>query len=96
MATVTLTLIDTPDGRVAVHSSYKPHAGTGCSAAQSTALEMMARTRKEWGIEPQTWDKPGQPTETPESLCAALLSPEDLGHAVPPEVRDRARRALGL
>lgn len=96
MASVTITLIDTPDGRVATHSSFKPHAGKGCSPAQQTALDILVRTRKDWGIEPQTWAKPGQPVETPESLCVALLSPDDLGHAVPSEVRARARQALGL
>jgi hypothetical protein len=31
---------------------------------------------------------------TPTALCRALLDPEDLGHAVTQEVRQRARRAL--
>lgn len=94
MASVTLTLTDTPDGRVAVHSSFKPHVGKGCTPAQSTALEILARTRKDWGVEPQSWER--TTAETPERLCAALLDPEDLGHSSTPELRDRARRAIGL
>ena len=78
MPTVTLTLIDTPDGRLAVHSDYRPQPGAACSPAQSTALEIMARTRKEWGIEPQTWDRQ-RSIETPEQLCAELIDFEGLG-----------------
>jgi len=41
------------------------------------------------------------PAEAPDpaaalALVRALLDPEDLGYAVPPEVRARARQALGL
>jgi len=32
--------------------------------------------------------------EDPQSLCRALLNPEDLGHMAGPEIRSRARRAL--
>lgn len=94
MSIVTFALIDTPDGRVAVHSSYRPLAGQACSPAESAALEIMNRTRKDWGIEPQTWARTA--VETPEGLCRALLTPEDLGYSVSPEVRDRARLAMGL
>lgn len=93
MPTVTLILIDTPDGRLAVHSNFRPQPGAACSPAQSTALEIMNRTRKEWGIEPQTWDRP-RSVETPEQLCAELIDFEGLGHAVTAEVRQRALRAL--
>lgn len=94
MSIVTFALIDTPDGRVAVHSSYRPLAGQACSPAESAALEIMNRTRREWGLEPQTWNR--AVAETPETLCRALLDPEDLGHAVTAEVRRRAGVAMGL
>lgn len=94
MVSVTLTLTDTPDGRVAVHSSYRPLVGQACSPAESAAMEIMNRTRKDWGIEPQTWERTA--VETTVDLCRALLTPEDLGYSVSPEVRDRARRAMGL
>lgn len=50
MPQITLTLTDTPDGGVSIHSSFKPAVGTSCSAAQSQALDIIARTHKQWGV----------------------------------------------
>jgi len=50
MSTVVLTLTDTPNGSVSIHSSWKPALGNPCSAAQSAALEIIARTHKKWGV----------------------------------------------
>jgi hypothetical protein len=50
MPQITLTLSDTPDGGVSIHSSFKPAAGLPCSAAQSLALDVIARTHKQWGV----------------------------------------------
>lgn len=61
MASVTLTLTDTPAGGVAIHSSFEPAVGAACSPAQSEALEIIRRTRKDWGIAPA-----GTPTTTAE------------------------------
>ena len=52
MPTVTLTLTDTPHGGVAIHSSYIPAVGHPCSPAQDAALEIIKRTHKEWGVNP--------------------------------------------
>ena len=52
MPTVTLTLTDTPHGGVAIHSSYHPAVGNPCSPAQDAALEIIKRTHKEWGVNP--------------------------------------------
>lgn len=51
MPQVTIILTDTPEGGVAVHSDFKPAIGAPCSAAQSAALDVIARTRKSYGLE---------------------------------------------
>ena len=51
MATVTFTLTDTPAGGVALHTDFKPAAGNPATPAQSTAMEIIARTRKQWVME---------------------------------------------
>ncbi len=51
MPQVTITLTDTPQGGVAVHSDFKPAIGAPCSAAQAAALDIIARTRKHYGLE---------------------------------------------
>lgn len=50
MPTVTLTLTDTPNGAVAIHSSFKPAVGHPISPAQAHALEMLNATHKQWGV----------------------------------------------
>lgn len=50
MAEVTLTLRDTPSGGVSVHSSFSPAIGQPCTPAQGAALELISRTRKQWGM----------------------------------------------
>ena len=50
MPSITLTLTDTPDHTVAIHSSFVPAVGHPLSPAQLAALEIMLRTNREWGI----------------------------------------------
>jgi len=50
MAFILITLSDTPDGGVSIHSDFKPAIGTALSPAQSAALDIVARTGKQWGI----------------------------------------------
>lgn len=50
MASVTITLEDTPTGGVSVHSDFKPAIGKPCSQAQATALDIINRTRKHYGL----------------------------------------------
>ena len=50
MPTVTLTFNDTPNGAVSCHSTFKPAVGNPCSPAQAHALDIIARTHKQWGI----------------------------------------------
>lgn len=65
MATTTITIEDTPDGRINVRTDYQPARGERCSLAQQATLEMIRRTRKEYGLAEAT--KPLHPDE------AALL-----------------------
>ena len=52
MPSVTFTLTDTPEGAVAVHTEFRPAVGAPCSPAQSAALEIISRTRKDYGLIP--------------------------------------------
>ena len=48
MPTVTITLEDTPQGGVSIHSSFKPAVGNPVSPAQSHALEIINRITLKW------------------------------------------------
>lgn len=50
MASITITLTDTPTGGVAVHSDFKPAIGVPCSPAQSAGLDIINRTAREYGL----------------------------------------------
>ena len=50
MPTVTITLSDTPTGGVAIHSDFKPAIGQPVSPCQQHALDMIARTHRQWGV----------------------------------------------
>lgn len=50
-ATVTLTLSDTPTGGVAIHSDFRPAIGQPVTPCQQHALDMIARTHRQWGID---------------------------------------------
>lgn len=50
MAEVTITLKDTPAGGVSIHTEFKPAIGAPCSAAQAAALDIISRTKREWGM----------------------------------------------
>lgn len=50
MPTVTITLTDTPDGRVAIQHNFQPAAGHPCSPAQAAALDIINRTGRIWGV----------------------------------------------
>lgn len=56
MAQVTITLTDTPEGGVAVQTDFKPTIGAPCSAAQAAALDVIARTRKHYGLDSKPAD----------------------------------------
>ena len=50
MATIVLTFTDTPNGAVAIHSTFKPAVGSACSPAQSHVLDILRLTHKQWGV----------------------------------------------
>lgn len=50
MAQVTITLSDTPSGGVAIHTDFRPAIGAPCSNAQSAALDIIGRTKRDWGL----------------------------------------------
>lgn len=50
MPSVTITLTDTPAGGVAITSDFRPTVGAPCTSAQAAALDIMTRTRKDWGM----------------------------------------------
>ena len=50
MPSITITLTDTPAGGVAIHTDFKPAIGSPCSPAQSAVLDIMARTKRDWGM----------------------------------------------
>jgi hypothetical protein len=54
MPSVTITITDTPEGGVSIHTDFKPAVGNPCSPAQSAALDIISRTRKHYGLH----DKP--------------------------------------
>jgi hypothetical protein len=51
MTSVTFTLTDTPTGGVAIKTDFHPAVGNPCSAAQAAALDIISRTRREYGLE---------------------------------------------
>jgi hypothetical protein len=48
--TVVLTLTDTLDGGVAIHSDFKPAIGMAVSPSQQYSLDVIARTHRQWGV----------------------------------------------
>ena len=51
MVTVVITLTDTPKGGVSAHIDFIPAVGAPCTPAQSTALEIITRTKRQWGMQ---------------------------------------------
>lgn len=68
MPKVIITLEDTPTGGVSVHTDFKPAVGARCSPAQSAALEIISRTRKDWGMAEEA-----APASTPAHMKACSL-----------------------
>lgn len=53
MSEVIITLTDTPSGGVAIHTNFQPAIGAPCSNAQSAALDIISRTKRDWGMCPK-------------------------------------------
>jgi hypothetical protein len=94
MTTVTIVLTDLPQGKgVAVQTdSGAPCIGQQRTPAEALAMDLL-RTCKAQASSVQY----GTLSATlAGELLNDLLHPEELGHAVTPEVRDRARICLGM
>lgn len=50
MASITITVTDTPAGSVAVHTDFKPAIGAPCTPAQAAVLDIIRRTAREYGL----------------------------------------------
>ena len=92
MPSITLTLTDTPAGGVSVASSFRPAIGHPCSPAQSYALDILARTRKEWGLPRE--DSPAPSIGFPHLyLCGPMSGLPDFNY---PAFHQAAARLRGL
>jgi len=65
MPSITIILTDTPTGEVAVRTDFHPAVGSPCSPAQAAALEVIRRTRKDYGLSalPGVIDRQIKPSE---------------------------------
>lgn len=52
MATVTITITDTPAKGVAVHSDFAPAVGAPLTLAQTAGLDIYIRATRQWGGAP--------------------------------------------
>ena len=50
MSVVTIRIFEKPDGTIETHTDFAPKPGAALTAAQSVALEMINRTRREYGF----------------------------------------------
>lgn len=73
MPSITLILTDTPAGGVSVATSFRPAISHPCSPAQSYALDILARTRKDWGL-PALADAPRPKVGYPHLYVAGPMS----------------------
>lgn len=92
MPTITIHLVDQPDGSVSVLTTAgTPVAGAPLTPAGSLALDMLTlSTRRANPI--QHWVG----TDKAMQLVEDLLNPDQYGYAVTWEVHDAARSVLGL
>lgn len=91
MATITITIVDLPDGSVSVRTdAERPLVGRGVTVAEALAMELLGTAFK------RNAEVVYDPHQVPAiSLALELLDPEGLGFSVTAEVRNRARDVLG-
>lgn len=91
MATITITLIDEPNYGVSVRTdAERPSVGRGVTPAEALALELLGTSFRR-GAE-VLYDRHQVPLV---ALALELIDPDGFGHAIPREILERARRALG-
>ncbi|MDP3650913.1 MAG: AAA family ATPase [Rhodoferax sp.] len=83
MASITITLTDTPTGVVAIHTDFRPAIGAPCSPAQAAALEFINRINRDWGIPNTTPKMPPSGTTTDTTItrgeALVLVGPQGSG-----------------
>lgn len=91
MASITFTISDRAHEPVIVATDAdRPQVGRPVTPAESLTLMLLAIARREGAAVEHN------PDAVPlVALALDLMSPEGFGHAVPLEVRQRAKRALG-
>jgi len=93
MTTVTLVLTDLFGKGVAVQTTARtPCAGKSCTLAEALAMDLLRLCAHQATRIEYESDVLSSTTK----LLRDLLDPEELGHAVTPEVRERVRICLGM
>jgi len=93
MTTVTLVLTDLFGKGVAVQTNAAaPCAGRPCTPAEALAMDLLRLCRHE----AMRIEYASDALSSTNQLLRDLLDPEELGHAVTPEVRERVRICLGM
>lgn len=72
MAEITLVLTDSPDGGVAVRTTFTPAIGRPCTPAQARSLDMLRLARHEGDT--VTGDAPELPAAAERDVLAVLLA----------------------
>ncbi|GGH62282.1 hypothetical protein GCM10010975_26820 [Comamonas phosphati] len=100
---ITITLESLPAGRVAVHTSLaEPRPGERVqSPGHAMALEVLTWLNKQPNTAGTIYDPsqilaPTQKAADALQLVNSLLNPEQFGYSVSAEVRNAARRVLGI
>lgn len=99
---VYLTLFVNPHTHVLqVACSFWPAPGQPAGVAEAMALDLVNAAHKRGATVVPPAVCPAQPNGQPDpllllDLANALLNPEELGYCANPEIRDRARIAIGL
>ncbi|SFB96077.1 hypothetical protein SAMN05216344_10698 [Polaromonas sp. OV174] len=94
MKTITIVLTDLPKGAgvAVITDADSPCIGQPRTPAQSLAMDLLRTCRAQANkVQHNT-----PCTNQVKQLLNDMLHPEELGHAVTPEVRDRARLCLGM
>ncbi len=93
MATITVTIADTPHGMRIATTACKPAAGQPLTPAESWTVDLLRLCNR--GSVEITYGCLDIHAQALSEFAQRLLSPDDLGHAVTGEVRRCAQEALG-
>lgn len=73
MPSVTLVISDTPEGGLSIWNDLVPAPGKRCSLAEQAALDIISRTRREYGLPVPTPNatRPVKPLPSEPITCSA-------------------------